>query len=207
MAWQDLGKRMRRANALILNAERRYGRDSDIVKYIYKNLSSAYGVDFKVDKNGVVINAKKRFTTPPKESKLIEIAKIDRALKRVELSKSLTAQGRKETYEKSKMTWIERNLSKNADIFDQFIYAKEKIGHLIYGTSSQIIDELNKMPDGLSNSDYKKIINEYKRMSVDRKRIEEGIPLPYFFDFLKDRGAEIVNDRMEESSSKRFFGK
>lgn len=203
MAWVDLKQRIRRANALVLNAERRYGKDSDIVKSIYKSISNAYGVDFKTDNKGVVTSAKKRFTTPPDGAKLIDIAKVDRALRRVELSKSLSEQGRKETYEKSKMTWIERNLDKNANIFDQFIYAKETLGSLIYGESSQIIDELSEMPESLTNRDFRKIVKEYNQLMQDGENSEDQ---PRFFDFLHDRGEQIVNDRMAKRSKKSFLG-
>lgn len=204
MAWVDLKQRIRSVNAIVLNAERRFGKDSDTVKYIYKTISSAYGAEFKTDKKGVVTSAKKRFTTPPDGGKLAEIAKIDRALRRIELSNSLTAQGRKETYEKSKMTWIERNLDKNANIFDQFIYAKEMLGSLIYGESSQIIDELSEMPENLSNRDFRKIVKEYNELMQNG---EDSDNQPRFFDFLHDRGEQIVNDRMEKRSKKLFYGK
>lgn len=200
MAWVDVKQRMRRANALILNAERRYGKDSTIVKSIYKSVSSAYGVEYSTNKKGEVIAAKRRFTALPDNVKLIDIAKIDRALKRIELSDSLTKEGRQRTYEKSKMTWIERNLDKNSGIFDQFIYAKEMLGSLIYGESSQVIDELANMPDSLSNRDFRKIVKEYNELATT------GEDFPRFFDFLHDRGEEIVNDRMAKRSKKRFFG-
>lgn len=201
MAWVDVKQRMRRANALILNAEKRYGKDSAIVKSIYKSVSGAYGVEYSTNKKGDVIAAKRRFTALPDNVKLIDIAKIDRALKRIELSDSLTKEGRQRTYEKSKMTWIERNLDKNSGIFDQFIYAKDMLGSLIYGESSQIIDELANMPESLNNRDFKKIVKEYSQLATT------GEDFPRFFDFLHDRGEEIVNDRMAKRSKKRFFGK
>ena len=199
MAWQDLKLRMRRANALILNAERRMGKDGKTVKMLYKTISDAYGVDM----SGGVEKAKTRFTMPPSGMPLRDIAKIDRALKRIELSESLTKEGRKRTYEKSKMTWIERNLDKNSNIFDQFIYAKETLGSLIYGESEQIIDSLSNMPENLSNRDFKRIVKEYETAMTDPEKSND---MPVFLDYLKDRSEEIVNDRMEKRSKKSFFG-
>lgn len=197
MAWQDFRQRMRRANMMILNAEKRYGKDSKFVKSIYKSLSESYG-----NVGGV---EKRRFTLPKDNLNLRDVAKIDRALKRVELSKSLTKAGRDETYKKSRATWHERNSNMDISNFDKFLTAKEELGSLIYGESEQILNELNMLPETLSKRDFNKIVKEYNRYMANGE-FDEGEE-PRFFEYLRERGDEIINDKLEKSGKKQFFGK
>lgn len=194
MAWQDFNRRIKSANAIILNAEKRYGKDSKIVQSIYKSISYAYGTE----------SVKRRFSLPPTGAKLIDVAKIDRALKRVELSNSLTKEGRKRTYEKSRDTWAKNNPDMDISNFDKFITAKEELGSLIYGESEQILNELDMLPETLTKKDFKAIVKSYNKAMINGE-FSEGEE-PNFFEYLRDEGSRIINDKLEKSNRKQFYG-
>lgn len=193
MAWQDFNKRIRSVNAKLLNAERRNGKDSKYMKKVYKSINSAYGTVGKT-----------RFSSPKKNASLREIAKIDRALQRIELSEFFSKEGRERTYQKSKATWKSRNEDFDERTFDMFITAKQTLGSLIYGTSEQIINELNNLEEPISKKNFRKIVNEYREKMTEGE-FEQGDE-PQFFEYLAERSQEIYNEKMERRRKKRIWG-
>lgn len=196
MAWLDLKRRIKSANARITNVERVYGKDSKFVKSIYKSLESAYGVGG---------GEKRRFTTPADNAKLVDIAKIDRALQRIEMSAYTSKAGRDAAYKKSRESWAKENPDKDIRAFDMFIKAKEELGEMVYKTSSQIINEVDKAV-GLSKKDFKEIIQQYKDDIENDVFTEMGEENPHFFEYLHDKVKELENEKMARRSKKKFFG-
>lgn len=197
VAWESFKKRIRSANAMVLNAERRYGKDSKLVQSIYKSIEQAYNSPE---------GSKRRFTAPPTGVKLQDIAKIDRALKRVETSRLMTKAGRESISKKSRETWQERNKDIDVRYFDMFIKAKEELGSLIYATSSHIINELNNSSYKLTKAEFNRILQDYKDDINSNIFIQKGEDNPQFFEYLYDKIKELEHEKMAKRGKKKFYG-
>lgn len=197
MAWVDFKKRIRSVNAKLTVAERIYGKDSKLMKSVYKSLENAYGT---------AEGGKRRFSAPRSGWSLQEVAKIDRALQRIEVSPFFSKEGRKAMGERAKRSWIERNPDHDVRSYDFFIKAKQELGGLIYATSSQIIETLEQSDYRLSKKEFNKIVESYKNDLNNDIFIKRGEDNPQFFEYLYDKIKELEHDRVAKGSRKKFYG-
>lgn len=193
MAWVDLGKRVRSVNAIITNAERRYGKDSKLVQSVYKSIEEAYGVE-----------GKKRFSTPSAGASLRDVGKIDRALERIRMSSFFTKAGRDEMNKKSRETWMREHSDMDVKAFDRFIRAKSELGSLIYGTSEQIIAELNENGRQLTDRQFKAIVNSYAKKMKDGS-FRSGDE-PEFFEYLYSESKRLQDEKVSKSGKRKIYG-
>lgn len=181
-----LKKRIYSANAKILNAEKRYGKDSGIVKRAYSTIEMIYG-------KGVT-----RYRMPKSDS-LRELSKIDRALSLVERSKYMSKAGRKEIREKSMMKFISKGydpvtIEKLFDIFENntdWDRIRELAGR---GKSELVVNAIdNYLTEGAETADVDEIISQYM------ERLKDGTDedfIEYFYD------VQHVQDRAKNEYSK-----
>lgn len=132
-----------RVNAQILNAEKRYGKDSVIVKRVYSTINKAQGTEGKT-----------RFSLPSQDATFKDKAILQRAVDTVINSKYMSARGRREMVEKSKSKFMENHsyyseaqIEKLYDFFENsadFDKMKELAGE---GYSEQIVTSLERVID------------------------------------------------------------
>lgn len=197
MAWVDFKKRIRSVNAKITVAERIYGKDSKLLKSVYKSLENAYGT---------AEGGKRRFTAPPTGWALKDIAKIDRALQRIEISPFFSKAGRESMGVKARETWKERNADTDVRAYDFFIKAKQELGGLIYATSAQIIETLDQSDYMPTKKEFDKIVNDYKNDLENNVFIQRGEDNPQFFEYLYDKIKLMENEKLEKRGKGKFYG-
>lgn len=95
-------RELARVNAQILNAEKRYGKESAILQRVYDTINKAYGTEGRT-----------RFKMPSSDATFKEKTIIDRAMDTVLVSKYMSAAGRREMIRKSK-----ESFSKSHDYSD-----------------------------------------------------------------------------------------
>lgn len=161
-----LTTRVKRINAQILAAERRYGKDSKIVKRIYHYLNLAQGTE------GLT-----RYRTPKGNVSLQQIAKFDRALARAENSAYLSKAGREEMQRRARETFIGHlqeeekyaNVSDKelANLYDAFLSVKGAVDEITKQDSNQVVSDIAiAMAKGLSK---KQVVNLAKKYEKKRK--------------------------------------
>lgn len=141
----DFKKRIRSVNAKILNLEKRYGKDSQIVKRAYQTLNMAQGTKNKT-----------RYSMP-KNPTTRQLAKIDRGLSLVERSKYTSAKGRKEIKTKAMSSFNETRGLSDVQLERMYDYFENSV-------------DWNRLRD-LSDNKYS---SEYYRDAV-QEQIEAGL--------------------------------
>lgn len=146
----DLKKRIKSANAKILNMERKYGKDSKVVKRVYATLRNIYGED------------RTRYRFPTKEESLRNLNKIDRGVQLIEKSLYASKAGRKELRKK-----IEKSFGESHEQFSD-----KEVADLFYiFEHSTDWDKIREMA-GVGNSDLTlDAINRAIEMKYSRKEV------------------------------------
>lgn len=192
-----LKKRIYSANAKILNAEKRYGKDSGIVKRAYSTIEMIYG-------KGVT-----RYRMPKSDS-LRELTKIDRALSLVERSKYMSAAGRKEIREKSMSKFVDKGydpvtIEKLFDIFENntdWDKIRELAGR---GKSELVVNAIdNYLVQSAETADVDEIISQYM------KKLKAGTDedfIEYFYDvqFTQDKAKDDYTKIEEPDMTEREY--
>lgn len=174
-------KEMYSVNAKILNAERRYGKDSQIVRRIYNTINTAYGSSDMT-----------RFTMLPHDMTFKQKTKIDRALSVVSGSKYLSAGGRAEIRENAIQGYLDSGTTisrvqaeKLNDFFDNSVdwdkirdYLGQDYSKLITETIGQSTKRTKK-----TSSLVKKAWDDTVEWSKDKDLNKEQI-VSYFNDLL-----------------------
>lgn len=183
---ENLARRIYSANAKILNMERRYGKDSNIVKRAYDTIERIYG-------EGVT---RYRY---PRSASLREMQKISRGLSLVEKSLYASAEGRQKLREKAFSSFYHnesRRLSENKKgrviteknleiLYDIFEHATDwdRIRELAgYKQSIDTVDFLERQIE--QGKDYDYIVDT---MSEYLKSLEDGNQKDDFIDFFEKK--------------------
>lgn len=114
---KSINKRVQSVNAMVQNAERRYGKDSQIVKRMYNTIEKATGKEDAV-----------RFSYIKDNTTLHDINKYDRGLALIENSAYATEEGRKRVREKAFNSFLSNNqryVDKGERIYDYFEKSSE----------------------------------------------------------------------------------
>lgn len=187
-------REMYSVNAKILNMEKRYGTDSQIVQRVYDTINKAYGT-----------TGKTRFTIPERLTTFKQKTIINRAAEQVGNSAYATKEGRARMYENSVKGFMEKNetwdRAETEKLFDFFENSvnwgkiKELIGE---GYSGQVVENLREIDDGVSTSQIDELFDKYIHMSNDFKenynfndiltKLSIGYPLDNIY-----KGMEAIN--------------
>lgn len=176
----SLKKRIQSVNARILGLERRYGKDSRIVKRIYHYLNLAQGTDNLT-----------RYRLPKADTSLRDIAKFERGLAKAENSAYLTKEGRAAILQKAKDTFGANMREMGYDASDaeleQLLDSYVSIKDIVYeggsGWSSQVIDAMyDAMRYGLSSKQLIQLAKDYQQMTTDAN---VSLNLE-FYDYIRD---------------------
>lgn len=134
---------IRKVNAQILNTEKRYGKDSQIVKRIYNTINLAYGTEGKT-----------RFTKSAEGYTFKQIALIQRAIDKVSQSAYTSTAGRKRMRDNWKASfteyrpqWSDKDTEKILDFFENSVdwnRIRELAGK---GYSGQIVENLRELEE------------------------------------------------------------
>lgn len=109
---KNLESRIRSVNARILNTEKRYGKDSQIVQRIYSTINKIYGTEGKT-----------RYSIPKGELSLRELNKIERGVALVEESRYTSKAGREYLRNASMKSFANNNMhSKFTDVEIEKLY-------------------------------------------------------------------------------------
>lgn len=160
-------RELARVNARILNAEKRYGKDSAIVQRVYDTINRLYGTEGKT-----------RYTLLPRDATFREKAKIQRGIEMVEQSPYFSKEGRQKMKEKSMQTFAkghnysDAQIEKLYDFFQQSVNwdkIKELAGE---GYSEQVIDAImNALDDdgSISTNDIDNMFDDFIRLPDDNR--------------------------------------
>lgn len=183
----SLKKRIQAVNARILGIERRYGKNSRIVKRIYHYLNLAQGTDNLT-----------RYRLPKKNASLREIAKFERGLSKTEGSAYLTKEGRDAILQKAKDTFIanmrdmqyEGTDAELEQLLDTYISIKDIVNEGGSGWSNQVIDAIDDATrSGLSPKQLIRLAQDYQNMA--RSDVTLDIE---FYDYIRDMAKQNGND-------------
>lgn len=156
-----LKREMQSVNAKILNAERYYGKDSQIVQRIYSTINKAYGTEGRT-----------RFRTIPEGATFKQIIIIDKAIEKISNSAYLSKQGRSdmvkasiEQFKINHSSYSEKQILQTLDFFKNSV-EWSKIRELAgEGYSEQYVAEIKRLKSRNSITDeqidalYNKYIN------------------------------------------------
>lgn len=177
---------IRKVNAQILNTEKRYGKDSQIVKRIYNTINLAYGTEGKT-----------RFTKSTDGYSFKQITLIQRAIDTVSNSAYTSQAGRKRMKENWKSSfledkphWNDKDAEKLLDFFENSVdwnRIRELAGR---GYSGQIVEALHEL-------------DEYELTQIDelfRTYINSSYKDDYTFNDIIDLVSygENIDDIIEE---------
>lgn len=185
--FESLVKRVQKVNARILGIEKRYGKDSKIVKRVYHYLNLAQGTDNLT-----------RYRTPPKGASLQYIAKFERALSKTENSAYLTKEGRANILNKARETFVKnmqytdsmmpldymRNYTdaELETLYDTFLSIKDIVNAESDGWSGLVINAIDDaMASGMSSKDIIQLTQEYQKMTVSSTGVDYSL-----YDFIRD---------------------
>lgn len=134
---------IKKVNAQILNTEKRYGKDSQIVKRIYNTINLAYGTEGKT-----------RFTKSAEGYSFKQITLIQNAIDTVENSAYTSASGRKrmrqnwsKSFKADRPHWNDKETEKMLDFFENSV-DWNKIRELAgKGYSGQIVENLRELDE------------------------------------------------------------
>lgn len=212
----DLVKRTRSVNAMLLNVQKRYGKDSHISQRMRKTVEKVMG------------QGKTRFSTSKlNNASLREISNFDTALSFIENSAYSTKAGRQRMEEQARITFIENNPSLDVSGYDKMIAFKQEMDKYlrsvkasdekrynklvatvagnIYADSFNLIDELSDNED-IKPQELVQYSKEYIEYLNDNT-IDNDSKI-HFFEYIRDKIAESEesdNDTME--NNKGFFGR
>lgn len=217
MKHEDLVRRTRSVNAMLLNVEKRYGKDSHISQRMRKTVEKVMG------------QGATRFSTSKlKNAGLREISNFDTALSFIENSAYSTKAGRARMEEQARQTFIENNPQLGVSGYDQYINFKMEIDRYlksvkasdetrydklvatvkgnIYRDSFNVIDELSDNEEVTPQEvlqyshDYISYLND---TSIDN---DSKIP---FFEYLRDRISKSEDEKKDDKleTSKGFVGR
>lgn len=175
--FESLTSRVQAVNARILGIEKRYGKDSKIVKRVYHYLNLAQGTENLT-----------RYRTPKKGASLQYIAKFERALSKTENSAYLTAEGRKAILDKARETFVskkqyadkmlkteERRNYTDAELetlFDTFLSVKDIVNAEADGWSDLVISALDDASrEGMSQQNMINLAEEYQALSKSKEGV------------------------------------
>lgn len=175
----SLKSRIQKVNARILGLERRYGKDSKIVKRVYSYLNLAQGTDNLT-----------RYRMPKANASLRSIAKFERGLAKTESSAYITKEGRAGILKKAKETFISNQRDLGSDLsdaqleqlLDSYIQIKDIVNEGGSGWSSQVIDALEEaLKSDLSKEDLIELAERYQDLSTSGDGIDYS-----FYDYIRD---------------------
>lgn len=163
-----LTTRIRRVNAQILAAERKYGKDSKIVQRVYHYLNLGQGTE------GLT-----RYRTPKGDASLAQLAKLDRALTAAENSAYLSKEGRKKILENARATFSSSlddygyDLSEKevVNLYDTFLSVKNVASEITSRESWQVIDEITEamQDEGLTKRQIVNIAKDYYNVELRKQ--------------------------------------
>lgn len=159
----DLSKRLKSANARILNAEKRLGKENRVVQFIYKTIEQSTG------KKGAT-----RFSMPKNKKSLRQLSKLERGLSKIESSKWLTKEGRadivskaRESFSLSHEEYTDKEVEEFYWFFKQDIYSK--LREMSYGQSEFLVDSIADLrKQGLSKKKILQIMKDYTLNNNDK---------------------------------------